>query len=253
MSNKLLAARGYSEIALLNFSHVRLFTAKAKLADLPDDDEFDDELAWRTFDGSSTATVDALEPVDLDESNSTYVSESLKDLYNESIVERPLVDVIIPISELRDEYQNPKFIEQLNWLADHGFQSIRRTRAFGFAFVEHLLHASDIKTAVHRAIKVLDSTLPLLDAAGFDKISYEDSHSIFKDLIQDIASLGADGQHTTVESILAYFQDFYTQIQLAPDDYAPFLTNQDIPNSEDILAPEDFNAKFVIPLGKEAG
>lgn len=49
-------------------------------------------------------------------------------LFNESIVDRPLIDDVDPISQLRDEYENPAFIEQINWLEIHGYHSIRRTR-----------------------------------------------------------------------------------------------------------------------------
>lgn len=43
------------------------------------------------------------------------------------------------------------------------------------------------------------------------------------------------------------------QIQLAPSDYEAFLTNQDIPDSGENLDPQAFSARFVMPLGKEAG
>ncbi|KAG6839567.1 hypothetical protein C0991_001450 [Blastosporella zonata] len=89
----------------------------------------------------------------------------------------------------------------------------------------------------------------MLQAMGFDE-SYKVGYSQFRDLIQDVVG-GEDGKILTEMDLLKAFQDA-AQIQLAPDDYAPFLTNQDIPNSEDILEPQDFCATFVIPLGKEA-
>ncbi|KNZ77356.1 Ubiquitin thioesterase otubain-like [Termitomyces sp. J132] len=260
-----------------------------KLADLPDTSLEDDanfdrgvQQILRTFDDDSASTNPAalLDDGALEDTSTTFGETNAQDMYernlalfNESIVDRPLVDMVIPISELRDEYKKPKFIEQIDWLEEHGFHSIRRTRgdgdcfyrSFGFAFVERLFHAVDTHEAVRRAIEVLDATLPMFNAMAFDAISYEDSYNIFKELIRDIVG-GDDGKITTEDSLVKTFQDLYdsnsivyylrlataAQIQLAPDDYAPFLTNQDIPNSEETLEPQDFNARFVIPLGKEA-
>ncbi|KAG6890201.1 hypothetical protein C0995_010212 [Termitomyces sp. Mi166 len=248
--------------------------ARAKLADLPDIDLEDDansekglQQGLKTFDDDFAITNPAAL---LDDE----VLEDTPTTFGDTGTNRPLVDVVIPISELCDEYKNPRFIEQIAWLEEHGFHSIRRIRAFGFAFVERLFRAADIRKAIRRAIEVLDATLPMFNAIAFDAISYEDSYNTFKALIQDIVG-GEDRRITTEESLVKTFQDLYgmssssffiysnaivyylrlataAQIQLASDDYAPFLTNQDIPDSEEILDPQDFSAKFVIPLGKEA-
>jgi hypothetical protein len=53
-----------------------------------------------------------------------------KSLYDDSIPARPLIDQIVPMSVLRAEYENgsASFVQQIDWLINNGFDSIRRTR-----------------------------------------------------------------------------------------------------------------------------
>ncbi|KAG6868650.1 hypothetical protein C0993_012455 [Termitomyces sp. T159_Od127] len=122
---------------------------KAKPADLPDtglgdDTDSEEEMqqleGLKTFDNDSASTTpaalssassekDASTTLDdISKINADEVHERNLALYNESILNRPLVDVVVQISELRDEYKNPAFIEQINWLEAHGYHSIRRIR-----------------------------------------------------------------------------------------------------------------------------
>lgn len=43
-------------------------------------------------------------------------------------VNRPLVDKMAPLSNLREEYVNPSFLQQIDWLKERGYESLRRTR-----------------------------------------------------------------------------------------------------------------------------
>ncbi|KAG6907723.1 hypothetical protein DXG01_007636 [Tephrocybe rancida] len=268
---------------------------KPKLADLPPTDlEEGEHFEEGPTSGADLPVEDGFEHISatFDDGSSNVLGTDVNEMYernlqllNDSIEDRPLVDDIIPISQLRDEYKKAKFIEQITWLEEHGFHSIRRTKAsnehqpapsprntaFAFAFIDRLFRAPHINDAVGDALLALETTLPMLEAVGFDKISYEDSYTYFRDLIGSIVGIQNGVQVLTEADLLASFQDLYivyylrlvtvsvalythnaAQIQLAADDFAPFLTNQDIPNSEDMMDPQDFCAKFVIPLGKEA-
>ena len=54
----------------------------------------------------------------------------IQKLLNDSVPERPLIDNVTPMSELREEYEKGahSFTRQIDWLISNGFNSIRRTR-----------------------------------------------------------------------------------------------------------------------------
>ena len=54
----------------------------------------------------------------------------MQQLFDESIPQRPLMDVLSPMSALRSEYENGStmFLKQIDWLVANGYNSIRRTR-----------------------------------------------------------------------------------------------------------------------------
>ena len=54
----------------------------------------------------------------------------MQQLFNESIPQRQLMDVLSPMSALRSEYENGSamFLKQIDWLVANGYNSIRRTR-----------------------------------------------------------------------------------------------------------------------------
>jgi len=62
--------------------------------------------------------------------------EMNQNLYDDSIPNRPLIDQIVPMSVLRAEYENgsASFVQQIDWLTNNGFDSIRRTRGDGDCF-----------------------------------------------------------------------------------------------------------------------
>ncbi|KAG6830529.1 hypothetical protein H0H92_000201 [Tricholoma furcatifolium] len=168
-------------------------------------------------------------------------------------VDRPLVDVIVPISELRQEYSTPDceyFVAQFKWLESRGYNYVRRTkgdgdcfyRAFAFSFIERLLHATDKERAVARALKSLDSTLPTFEQAGFHPIAFNDGYDRLKNIIQKI-----DAELSLTEADLLQAAQI-----LHNEEYTPYLTDQDNPNSEIAMNPREFCDRFVKPIGKEA-
>lgn len=60
---------------------------------------------------------------------------------NDAVPERPLIDAVSRMSNLRSEYENgsPTFLKQIDWLIDHGFGHVRRTRGEYFCLCTHLL------------------------------------------------------------------------------------------------------------------
>jgi len=60
---------------------------------------------------------------------------------NDAVPERPLIDVVTPMSSLRSEYENgsPTFLKQIDWLVEHKFGHVRRARGDYFCFCIHLL------------------------------------------------------------------------------------------------------------------
>jgi hypothetical protein len=64
------------------------------------------------------------------------LSASSQQLLNDSVPPRPLIDEIVPMSNLREEYENGSatFVNQIDWLTARGYDSVRRTRGDGDCF-----------------------------------------------------------------------------------------------------------------------
>ncbi|KAG6856841.1 hypothetical protein H0H87_012899 [Tephrocybe sp. NHM501043] len=194
-------------------------------------------------------------------------------LFNDSIVDCPLVGEVTDISKLRDEYKQKKYIEQIDWLSKHGFSCFQRTkgdgdcfyRSFGFAFIERVLRAE----GVDRAIEVLKATNSKIEAENF---SYQEFYVVLEQLLRKEADFPKSYlKDPTISNSIVFYLRLATvspalhsllwrrltqfqaaQIQLAPEDYAPFFTNQDNRHDLGTLDAKDFCNKFVLPLGKEA-
>lgn len=72
-----------------------------------------------------------------DELNTNEVlSASTQQLLSDSVPPRPLIDEIVPMSNLREEYENGSaaFVNQIDWLTARGYDSVRRTRGDGDCF-----------------------------------------------------------------------------------------------------------------------
>lgn len=60
---------------------------------------------------------------------------------NDAVPERPLIDAVSPMSNLRSEYESgsPTYLNQIDWLMKHGFGYVRRTRGEYLCLRIHLL------------------------------------------------------------------------------------------------------------------
>ena len=79
--------------------------------------------------------------------------------------------------------------------------------ALGFVWVESLLTSQDPAFEASKALSLLESSLDSLEAAGFQKLVYEDFYDALAGLIRRIASPGPDGQTLNLSSLLEAFQN----------------------------------------------
>jgi len=76
-------------------------------------------------------------------------------------VNRPLIDQVLPISELRAEYErgSPAFVKQIDWLKERGFEKIRRARGE----VTLSLRTLGVDSLLSQAMEIVSTELfPLL-------------------------------------------------------------------------------------------
>lgn len=237
---------------------------KTKLATLPDVEDGD------RFEEVS-AIVD--EHTDIESLTPAQLYDLNLGLFNESVPDRPLIDEIAPISELRAEYENgsPSFVQQINWLEEQGFHSIRRTRGDGdcfyrstaFAFVERLIHSPNPDVSVPHALATLHSTLPMLEKVGFQSLVYEDFYEALVSLVRNVLEPEDDGMKLTPVHLLQEFQTpeisnsivvylrllTSAQIRLAPDDFEAVLFH---PETGEHMDARLFCEHFVEAGGREA-
>ncbi|KAF5375566.1 hypothetical protein D9615_009177 [Tricholomella constricta] len=240
---------------------------KAQLASLPDVGDGADGSGFENH----PAIVDM--NTDINDLTTVQLHELNLGLFNESVPDRPLIDEIAPIAELRAEYENgsPSFVQQINWLEGQGFHSIRRTRGDGdcfyrstaFAFVERLIHDPNPDSSVPDALGILQSTLPMLEAVGFQSLVYEDFYEALVSLIRNIIEPDEAGMKLTPVRLLQEFQTpeisnsivvylrlvTSAQIRLAQDDFAAVLFH---PETAEHMDPRHFCEHFVEAGGKEA-
>ncbi|GLB44629.1 putative cysteine proteinase [Lyophyllum shimeji] len=239
-------------------------TKPASLPDVEDGDSFGQGSAVDEHTGFPT-DIASLTPAQLYELN--------LGLFNESLPDRPLIDEIAPISELRAEYENgsPSFVQQISWLEGQGFHSIRRTRGDGdcfyrstaFAFVERLIHAPNPDSSVQHALSTLEATLPMLKEVGFEKLVYDDFYEALVSLVQNVLTPDDIGMKLNPVRLLEAFQKpeisnsivvylrlvTSAQIRLSPFDFRDFLFH---PETAEQMDPTLFCEHFVEATGKEA-
>lgn len=78
--------------------------------------------------------------------------------------------------------------------------------ALAFGFIEYLLNSPETNVAVAIASSLLESTIPTLEKAGFQKLVFEDFYEVLLSLIQQIALPEPGGTTLTSETLLEAFQ-----------------------------------------------
>jgi len=197
-----------------------------------------------------------------------------QDLLDKSASDRPLIADSAPLSVLREEYErgSGSFVQQIDFLSTNkGFTHIRKTRGDGdcfyrslaFAWISRLLYSSNQTLDVAKAISLLDSTLPTLEAAGFEKMVFEDFYDVIASLVRQIVVPEPAGTTLSSQVLLEAFQDaevsncivvylrFLTSatIKTDPDSYLPYIFD---PETGDDISLLDFCQRHVEACGKEA-
>ena len=152
-----------------------------------------------------------------------------------------------------------------------------------FAWLERLLHSPKQAIEVAQAHSLLDSSLAVLKAAGFQELVYEDFYDVLISLIRQIVVPEPNGSTLTAPVLLEAFQDAEGEqhptyilkierfdaygtvsnfivvflrlltsatIRSEAYAYAPFLLN---PETGEEIPPQQFCERFVEACGKEAG
>ncbi|KAG9217767.1 hypothetical protein CCMSSC00406_0003544 [Pleurotus cornucopiae] len=151
---------------------------------------------------------------DLASLSQSQLYELNQNLLEDSVPTRALIEDIAPMSVLRAEYENgsQSFVKQIDSLVAKGFDSIRRARGDGdcfyrsvaFAYVDSILKATDVAMAAASAISMLESTFPMLEQAGFQKLVFEDFYDVLASLLQNIAQGTNDGKSLDSKILLAF-------------------------------------------------
>lgn len=121
--------------------------------------------------------------------------------------------------------------------------------------MEKILHASDYDLAVATALSTLESTLLMLDGAGFQRLVFEDFYDCFTSLIKSatltpISLLSAFQEPQMSNSCVMYLRLLTSaQIRTDPATYQPFLSH---PDDGTQMEPQGFCDNFVESIGKEA-
>ncbi|KAI0821438.1 cysteine proteinase [Irpex lacteus] len=224
-------------------------------------------------DSTGTTTTGQHAEQDMTKLSTLELHELTQQLLDDEASKRPLISTSLPIVTLREEYErgSGNFVQQIDWLISKGFTHVRRTRGDGdcfyrslaFAWIERLLLSPSKDIAVATALSLLDSSLDVLKAAGFQDLVFEDFYDVLVNLIRHIVVPGPDGQILTSATLLQAFQDPETSncivvflrmftsavIRTSVEDYAPFLFH---PETGEDIAPQDFCERFVEATGKEA-
>lgn len=150
------------------------------------------------------------------------------------------------MSKLRTEYEggSRSFVDQIDYLISQGYVSVRRARgdgdcfyrcelqlarpirlgycrcvivlinhgslfivALAFAFIDYLLNSPQKIFAVALVKPLLDSTVSMLEDAGFQKLVFEDFYDVLLSLIQQIVIPEPEGTTLTSETLLEAFQN----------------------------------------------
>ncbi|KAM0786215.1 hypothetical protein ACM66B_007018 [Microbotryomycetes sp. NB124-2] len=170
------------------------------------------------------------------------IAQLTSQLKEEQAQQRPLVGVLEPLDNLRDEYQNETIINKIKHLEQNSWTGLRRLRgdgdcfyrAFAFGYVERLVPQPP--SAAQLALAKLESLLPLLDQAGFMKDIYEDFYEPLRDLLvalgpspprprPTVSSLHDSFNDPEVSNAIVVFLRLLTSAYLKAnaDEFTPFL------------------------------
>jgi ubiquitin thioesterase protein OTUB1 len=78
--------------------------------------------------------------------------------------------------------------------------------ALAFAYVEQVLYAPEQEMAVATSLSTLESTLPMLEQAGFQKMVFEDFYDVLVTLVEQVVAPEQGGKKMTPEHLLKLFQ-----------------------------------------------
>nr|QBH67526.1 cysteine proteinase [Ustilago esculenta] len=201
--------------------------------------------------------------------------ELAEKLKSESYSGQPLISSVEPIEVLQQEYaSNDAFLGKIKWLKEQaGFIGIRRAkgdgdcfyRAFAFAFIYKIMMMKD-RPMHHFTVKHVESTLQLLNQAGFDGEVYTDFYEPLKNLLNRMYSTDPETKELNEQALVEVMNDpeqsnsivVYLRLltsaflKLNSDEYTPFLFSLD---SHTDASPPDmasFCANQVEAIGKEA-
>ncbi|PAV15687.1 cysteine ase [Pyrrhoderma noxium] len=216
--------------------------------------------------GSTSTDLSSLTPLELQQLN--------QNIMNESASRAPLISESMPIGKLREEYESgasSTFVMQIDYLKGQGYSHIRRTRGDGdcfyrslaFAWIGRMLKSRNQTIDVAKSLSLLDSTLLILKAAGFQDLVYEDFYDVLISLIRQIVVPEPNGSTLTEAILLEAFQDAEVSncivvflrlltsaaIRTDPDTYAPFLFH---PESGLEVLPQEYCERFVEAIQVEA-
>ena len=78
--------------------------------------------------------------------------------------------------------------------------------AIAFAYVERVLYAPDPEIAVATSLSTLESTQPMLEQAGFQKMVFEDFYDVLASIVEQVVKPDHEGKKMTPEILLEAFQ-----------------------------------------------
>ncbi|KAF9649555.1 cysteine proteinase [Thelephora ganbajun] len=213
------------------------------------------------------------ENTDISQLSQAQLYDLNQNLLDDAVPDQPLIGPLTSMSTLRAEYKegSRSFVDQIDYLISQGYVSIRRARGDGdcfyrslaFGFIENLLNSPQTDVAVAIATSLLESTVPMLEEAGFQELVFEDFYEVLLSLIQQIDTPEPGGTTLTSEILLEAFQSpevsnsvvvylrlvASAQIRNNPKEYAPFLFHPEIGEPMDT---REFCEHFVEAVGKEA-
>ncbi|KAF7315050.1 OTU domain-containing protein [Mycena indigotica] len=213
-------------------------TPRLRTSDLPDDDAPPVAAASREItQDTPLASLTQAEIAALNERMLNETNSASRDV---------LIGPISPIAQLRHAYLDgsPSVLRQIDWLEEKGYTHYRAAardgncfyRSFAFCYLDRILHAPNLSSAVARFRDVLSSIEFSLELAFED-----DSYKEFSEQLNDLINLVAiQGSEMTTEDLLGFFLEvtdyvsyFFrlvasAEIRSNTPPYSDFIIDQDV-------------------------